>query len=92
MGFKCKLCKEAGRGLFGFPNPNDTRRSEWLTVCNLPSDSSLEVTRHLKLCFRHFHKKDLDYHGIYIKAKSSKILDKIQKLSCSTSKLCPCSK
>ena len=73
MGFKCKLCKESGRGLFCFPNVNDGRRSEWLTVCKLPTDSSLEVTRHLRICFRHFNKKDLDYHGVYIKAKPSKI-------------------
>ena len=62
---KCIICKNGGKGQFCFPN--DTRREEWLKICDLPTNC---ITKYLRVCFRHFRLEDVAYHGSYIKLQN----------------------
>ena len=67
---RCILCKSSGnRGFFRFPE--DSRRDEWVKICDLTADSRVD---NLRICFRHFATNKLVFRGTSLKPSKGKLL------------------
>ena len=70
----CCICKASGTKGF-FKVPTGPRRADYLEIAGLPPESELKVKiASLKICFRHFHAKDLVVVGDQVRISKGEFI------------------
>ena len=68
----CKVCHKGGtKGYFCVPN--DYRQNEWRTVAGLEPLAPNVKGGDMRICFQHFHSKDLVYVGKQLRVTKGKL-------------------